>query len=116
MSEPDFTPIIRSVGLAGVLVTFGDRATDSANRAAIAFRGAVDALAWPEVAESSSTLVSAFFRVDLAEHSYDAFRARLADVLASRDWTQAGLPAGRALWTIPAVFGTDRAPDRKSHV
>ena len=61
-------PKIRSVGLGGVLVTFGDKATDTVNRAAIAFRGAVDALAWPQIEESSSTLVSAFFRVDLATH------------------------------------------------
>ena len=68
MQTAPFIPTIRSVGLNGLLVTFGARATDAANRAAIAFRAEVDALAWPEIAESSSTLVSAFFRVDLAEH------------------------------------------------
>ncbi|WP_223428689.1 5-oxoprolinase subunit B family protein [Tateyamaria pelophila] len=103
-------PIIRSVGLNGILVTFGDTATDTANRAAIAFRNAVDTLGWPEVDESSSTLVSAFFRVDLAQHSFAVIRDRLQDTLASQDWTDVALPPGRTLWTIPAVFGTDRAP------
>jgi len=103
-------PKIRSVGLNGVLVTFGDKATDAANRAAIAFRTAVDEQEWPEVMESSSTLVSAFFRTDLAEYSYDRLRARLNEVLQSRDWSNAALPAGRTLWTIPAAFGTSRAP------
>ncbi|MEO0863354.1 MAG: carboxyltransferase domain-containing protein [Pseudomonadota bacterium] len=103
-------PTIRSVGLNGVLVTFGVKATDAANRAAIAFRSAVDAQAWPEIAESSSTLVSAFFRIDLAHHRFDVLRDRFAAVLTERDWLAAPLPEGRALWTIPAVFGGDRAP------
>ncbi|WP_299287911.1 carboxyltransferase domain-containing protein [uncultured Tateyamaria sp.] len=110
MEAPPFSPLIRSVGLTGVLITFGARATDEANRAAIAFRGAVDALAWPEVDESSSTLVSAFFRIDLSKHSFLMIQDRLADILASRDWSATPLPEGRALWTIPAVFGGARAP------
>ncbi|WP_299550857.1 carboxyltransferase domain-containing protein [uncultured Tateyamaria sp.] len=105
-----YTPKVRSVGLDGVLVTFGDTATDAANRAAIAFRSAVDARGWTEVSESSSTLVSAFFRIDLAEHRFEVLLDRLKTVLATQDWFAAPLPDGRALWTIPAVFGGDRAP------
>ncbi|MEM6758501.1 MAG: carboxyltransferase domain-containing protein [Pseudomonadota bacterium] len=103
-------PIIRSVGLSGVLVSFAPTATDAANRAAIAFRGAVDALDLPQIEESSSTLVSAFFRVDLVAYRFDAMRAALAEVLAERDWCDAPLPAGRTLWTVPAVFGGALAP------
>ncbi|WP_299146051.1 carboxyltransferase domain-containing protein [uncultured Tateyamaria sp.] len=110
MTDPTYTPKIQSVGLNGVLVTFGERATDAANRAAIAFRGAVDDQGWTEVTESSSTLVSAFFRVDLAEHRFDGIRDQLADMLAGQDWSSAPLPAGRSLWTIPAAFGGSRAP------
>ena len=109
-TDVEYSPQVRSVGLYGVLVTFGDRATDAANRAAIAFRSAVDAQGWPEVAESSSTLVSAFFRVDLSEVRYEMLRDRLLDLLHTRDWFAASLPDGRALWTIPAVFGGPRAP------
>ncbi|MEX0308671.1 MAG: allophanate hydrolase subunit 1, partial [Tateyamaria sp.] len=109
-TETTYAPQVRSVGLDGVLVTFGDRATDAANRAAIAFRSAVDALAWPDVSESSSTLVSAFFRVDLSSVRFEEFRDQLLDVLNTRDWFAEPLPAGRALWTIPAVFGGERAP------
>lgn len=103
-------PRIQSVGLGGVLVTFGDKATDAANRAAIAFRLAVDALGWPEIEESSSTLVSAFFRVDLATYGFAPLRDRLAEVVAQQDWLSAPLPSGRTLWTIPAVFDGPRAP------
>ncbi|WP_299047257.1 carboxyltransferase domain-containing protein [uncultured Tateyamaria sp.] len=105
-----YTPKVRSVGLDGVLVTFGDSATDAANRAAIAFRDAVDAQGWTEVSESSSTLVSAFFRVDLSAYRFDSLAHRLEEVLNTKDWFDAGLPEGRTLWTIPAVFGSDRAP------
>lgn len=110
MQNTHFVPKIRSVGLNGLLVTFGDTATDAANRAAIAFRSKVDGLGWSEVAESSSTLVSAFFRVDLSEHRFDDLKERLGEVLSEQDWHDAALPTGRTLWTIPAVFGGDRAP------
>lgn len=111
MTEPQIIrPRIRSVGLNGVLVTFGDTATDAANRAAIAFRTAVDVLGWPEVEESSSTLVSAFFRIDLAQHSFATMQGRLREILEAQNWANVALPGGRTLWTIPAVFGTDRAP------
>lgn len=103
-------PLIRSVGLDGVLVTFGDTATDAANRAALAFRTAVDAQGWPEVLESSSTLVSAFFRVDLSAVPFARIEAQLAALLDAQDWGAADLPAGRTLWTIPAAFGGARAP------
>ncbi len=111
MTDQNFLyPKVRSVGLNGVLVTFGDRATDAANRAAIAFRTAVDAQNWPEIDESSSTLVSAFFRMDLSQHSFARMQDALQEILATQDWSDVALPAGRTLWTIPAVFGTDRAP------
>lgn len=110
MQSTHFVPIIRSVGLNGLLVTFGTRATDDANRAAIAFRAAVDARDWPEIAESSSTLVSAFFRVDLSEHAFEHVKARLQEVLDTQDWAKATLSHARTLWTIPAVFGGPRAP------
>ena len=110
MQTTSFVPTIQSVGLNGLLVTFGDTATDAANCAAIAFRSEIDMLGWPEIAESSSTLVSAFFQVDLSEHRFDDLKSRLGDVLAARDWSSASLPAGRVLWTIPAVFGGARAP------
>ncbi|MEP2892321.1 5-oxoprolinase subunit B family protein [Tateyamaria sp.] len=110
MQDASFVPKVQSVGLNGLLVTFDNKATDVANRAAIAFRSEVDALGWPEVAESSSTLVSTFFRVDLSEYRFDDLKDRLEHVLASRDWSAPALPSGRVLWTIPAVFGGDRAP------
>lgn len=109
-ADTPYAPKVRSVGLDGVLVTFGDTATDAANRAAIAFRSAVDAAGWGDVSESSSTLVSAFFRIDLSEHAFDGVAGRLNDILGTQDWFAAPLPEGRALWTIPAAFGGDRAP------
>ncbi|ABV93767.1 putative allophanate hydrolase subunit 1 [Dinoroseobacter shibae DFL 12 = DSM 16493] len=103
-------PKIRPVGLTGLLVSFADTLSDPANRAALAFRAAVEAEAWPDVLESSCTLASCFIRFDPVETDPEPLEARLADLLAARDWYAAPFPAGRRLWRIPCVFGGDLAP------
>jgi inhibitor of KinA len=103
-------PLIRRVGLAGILVQFADTMSEPANRAAIAFRAAVEAQGWPDVNETSTSLVSTFVSTDLAATSPDALTEKLQDLLATRDWYQAPLPAGRTLWQIPTLYGTDAAP------
>jgi len=110
MSAPDPYPRIRTVGLEGLLVSFAPALTDAANRAAIAFCKAVDAQDWPEVTESASTMVSAFFRIDLVAHDPALLVARLQDILSRQDWMQAQDFSGARAWTIPAVFGTAQAP------
>jgi KipI family sensor histidine kinase inhibitor len=103
-------PQIRTVGLAGMLITFAGAMSEPANRAALAFRAAVDAQDWPEVRETSTSLVSTFLEVDLATTPPEAMKERLQDLLKSRDWFAADLPAGRRLWHVPTVYGTDLAP------
>lgn len=103
-------PQIRTVGLSGVLITFAAAMSEPANRAALAFRAAVEAQDWPEVSETSTSLVSTFLAVDLATTPAEAMTERLRDLLASTDWLAAPLPAGRTLWHIPTLYGTDRAP------
>lgn len=103
-------PQIRTVGLSGILVSFADKMSEPANRAALAFRAAVDAADWPEVAETSTSLVSVFLQVDLAAAAPDALVEKLQDLLALSDWFNAPLPAGRTLWHVPTVYGTDLAP------
>jgi inhibitor of KinA len=103
-------PQIKTVGLAGVIVTFSGELSEPANRAAIAFRAAVVDLDLPEVEESNSTLVSTFIRVDLATYRPEPIIERLEELVASRDWLSAPLPSGRTLWRVPTLFGTDRAP------
>lgn len=105
-----FSPKIATVGMAGLLVTFGDKLSEPANRAALAFRAAVNAQGWKEVSETTTSLVSAFVLCDLAAVDIDVMQGRLADLLASRDWYAAPLPAGRSLWHVPTVYGTDLAP------
>ncbi len=103
-------PVVRTVGLSGVLVTFSETLNEDANRAALAFRAAVDAAGWDWIEESATSLVSAFFRTDLSQHSAAQIRADLQDMLTIRDWAAAPLPEGRTLWHIPAVFGGPHAP------
>ncbi len=101
---------IRAVGLAGLLVQFADTMSEPANRAAIAFRAAVEAEDWPEVRETSTSLVSTFISVDLVTTAPEGITEKLNALLATQDWHSAPLPAGRTLWEIPTLYGTDAAP------
>lgn len=103
-------PQIRTVGLSGLLVTFAGAMSEPANRAALAFRAAVEAEDWQEVTETSTSLVSTFLEVDLATTPPEAMKERLEALLKSRDWFAAPLPAGRKLWHVPTLYGTDLAP------
>jgi inhibitor of KinA len=103
-------PRISPVGLSGVAVTFAGELTDAANRAAIAFRAAIDSEGWEDVTETASTLVSSYLAVDLSQTPYGDVESRLHKLLDTADWMAADLPPGRKLWTLPVCFGTDRAP------
>ena len=104
-------PQIRLMGITGVLIRFADRLSEPANRAALAFRAAAEAEAWPGVAETTTALASAFLRVDplVADVRDVAERARA--LAHGRDWTALPLPPGRRLWRIPCAWGGSAAPD-----
>ena len=61
-------PQIRTAGYDGVVVSFGDRLSEPANRAALAFRDAIEKAGWDSVEESSTSLVSAYLRFDPLRH------------------------------------------------
>lgn len=103
-------PRIGRVGLDGMLISFGDRLSEPANRAALAFRAALDHASPAGVEESATSLVSAFLRFDALHVDFDALRAEIDTLLDSRDWYAADLPGGRRFWRIPTVYGTDLAP------
>ena len=103
-------PKIRTVGLSGLLITFAGAMSEPANRAALAFRAEVDLQDWPEVVETSSSLVSTFIEVDLATTPVETLTEKLRALLTTRDWFAAPLPQGRTLWHVPTVYGTDLAP------
>lgn len=101
---------ISTVGLSGLLVSFGDAMSESANRAALAFRATLEAEKWPEVSETMMSLVSVFVAVDLVEIPAQKVSEKLQALLHTQDWYAAPLPAGRKLWHVPTVYGTDLAP------
>ncbi|UOA13465.1 MULTISPECIES: 5-oxoprolinase subunit B family protein [Sulfitobacter] len=103
-------PRIRSVGLSGLLITFAEKMSEPANRAALAFRAAVEEQDWPEVRETSSSLVSTFVQFEVSQEAITTMTDRLRDLLETRDWFAEALPAGRSLWHAPTVYGTDLAP------
>ncbi|MDW3223338.1 MAG: carboxyltransferase domain-containing protein [Paracoccaceae bacterium] len=104
------TPRIRTVGLSGLLVSFGTSMSEPANRAALAFRAALEAQEWPEVRESMMSLVSVFVAVDLVTTPAEATTEKLQVLLETQDWYEAALPAGRTLLHVPTLYGTDLAP------
>ncbi|MCY3995540.1 MAG: carboxyltransferase domain-containing protein [Rhodobacter sp.] len=110
MTEVERWPRIRDIGLAGKLVSFGDTLSDSANRAALAFRAAVEAERWEGIEETATTLVSVYLRYDPLRLGDDALDERLAALLDGKDWRAMPLPRGRTLWRIPAVLGGPSGP------
>lgn len=103
-------PRISALGTDGFLVTFADRLSEPANRAALAFRHALDREGWSAVEETSTSLVSAYLRFDPRGSSHAEIRENLAHLLSRKNWLDAPLPQGRKLWRVPAVFGTELAP------
>lgn len=103
-------PEVLSIGVDGLLIRFGTELTEGANRAALAFRAALDAADLPGVEESATSLVSTYLRFDLRQTDHARLQAAIAPLLAARDWTTAPLPRGRLLWHVPTVFGTRLAP------
>jgi KipI family sensor histidine kinase inhibitor len=112
MSEPQQSSFtrIRTAGFDGFLVSFADRLSEPANRAALAFRDAVERSGIAGIEESSTSLVSAYLRFDPLSLAHAEMEAALERLLASRDWYDADLPEGRRLWRVPTVFGGEAAP------
>ena len=111
MAEPaPAFPIIRNIGLDGMLVTFSSQLSEQSNRAALAYHAALQNLPQDGIGETSTSLASTFVRFDPLHLSHATLHARLSDLANSRDWFDAELPAGRTFWRIPCLYGTDLAP------
>ncbi|MEO3478729.1 allophanate hydrolase subunit 1 [Phaeobacter sp. CAU 1743] len=103
-------PMIRTVGLTGMLVTFADALSEPSNRATLAFRQRLEALGLDGVLETATSLASVYIRFEPAILDHYRLQARLEEELSTRDWYQQALPPGRRFWRVPTVYGTDLAP------
>lgn len=103
-------PRIAPVGIAGLLVSFADRLSEPANRAALAFRAAIEGAPLDGIEEVATSLTSTFVRFDPLHLDHATLSAHLDALLKAQDWTHADLPGGRRHFRIPCVFGTDLAP------
>lgn len=110
MTAADTFPRIDPLGLDGVLVRFADTLTEPANRAALAFRAALESDPPEAVEEVSTALVSTQLRFDPLHLPLERLTAELRQRLAAQDWYAAPLPEGRQLLHIPTLYGTERAP------
>lgn len=98
------SPRIVPVGLTGLLVTFSETLSEDANRAALSFRAAVEALDLDGISETTTSLTSTFVMFDPQILSRDSLCGRLEALLLRQDWSKGAMPANRKLWHIPAVF------------
>ncbi len=115
MPEPDDMPpldppSLHPLGVDGVLIRFGAQLSEGANRAALAFRAALEADPPEGTEETATSLTSVYLRFDPTGTDHARLQAALAPLLDSRDWSRAPLPGGRRLWRVPAAFCTDLAP------
>jgi KipI family sensor histidine kinase inhibitor len=108
--SPGFDPLIRSAGLDGVLVSFGDSLSEPANRAALAFTSAVSRAGIDGVEECAPSLVSVFLRFDPLHLSLESITTQLRALLKQQDWYAAPMPEGRRFIRVPTVYGTELAP------
>ena len=105
-----YRPIIRTVGVDGYLITFGEKLSDETNRAALAFRAAVEAAGFTGVLETSTSLASAYVKFDALNVPHKTVREELEALLGARDWRAEPLSGDRTHWRIPAAFGGDAGP------
>ncbi|WP_424832496.1 5-oxoprolinase subunit B family protein [Ruegeria sp.] len=110
MTQANTFPLVRTVGIDGLLITFADTMTEPSNRAALAFRNVIDSQGWTGVLETSASLASAYVRFDPLLLSHADIRSRIDRLLDEQNWYNAPLPSGRKLWKVPTVYGTDLAP------
>ncbi|MEX0348861.1 MAG: allophanate hydrolase subunit 1 [Paracoccaceae bacterium] len=110
MTHADAFPMIRPLGLDGLLVSFADTMSEPANRAALAFRASLQTDLPEGVIETSTSLASTYIRFNPLMLPHDVLHAMLDRLLAARNWYAAPLPEGRRLWRVPTVYGTDLAP------
>ena len=101
-------PRIDPVGLDGLLVRFGEVLDEPANRAALAFKAALEGDSPDGVEECATSLVSCFLRFDPLAVAPEVLSQRLSALLATRDWYQAALPEG-------LVHEVRFAPAREGH-
>lgn len=89
---------------------FADTLSETANRAALAFRETLESDPPPGMTETATSLTSVLVRFRPDETRRAQLEEALSGRLDGRDWYRAPLPHGRKLWRIPAVFGGAMGP------
>lgn len=103
-------PRVATVGIDGILVSFGDALSEPANRAALAFRAALDRAGIDGIDETATSLVSAFVRFDPLALDHATLETSLSELIGDRDWYAEPLPDGRRYFEIPTVYDATFAP------
>lgn len=104
----DTFPRIEPLGEAALLVRFAASLSDSANRASVAFRAALEDAHLPGIAETASTLGSVLVRME-SDADAGALTTALSRMLDQQDWANVPPPPRRS-WAIPCSFAGQDAP------
>ena len=103
-------PVIQEIGLSGLVIRFANQLSDAANRAALAFRGQLDAMNVPGIEETATSLTSTFVRYNPDVIHAEQIKDRVSSLVKGRDWSAQVLPLGRRLWRIPVALGGAEGP------
>jgi KipI family sensor histidine kinase inhibitor len=103
-------PTVSDHGLDALVVRFGATVSEPANRAALAFRAALDRASLPGIEETASALTSVFVRFDPRAVPHDEMARHLRALVDDTDWFTADLGTTRRLWRIPTVYGGSHGP------
>lgn len=109
-TSTEIWPKIHPAGFDGFLISFSDQLDDAANRAALAFRNAIETAGWSGVKETATSLASTYLRFDPFCQEHAKLEADLRELAGSRDWYRTDLPVDRRLWRIPTVYSGEHAP------
>jgi len=99
-----------NAGISGLLVTFADQLSDEANRAALAFKEAVELNHIEGVTETSNSLVSTLVLFDPARLNRNSLLEKLNSLLDSQDWFSSAPKTANRLWRVKACFDAEHAP------
>ncbi|NNF24080.1 MAG: carboxyltransferase domain-containing protein [Rhodobacteraceae bacterium] len=105
-SAPEILPL----GPGGVLVRFALTPDPLAIGAAQAFCARVQERALEGADQIATSLASVLVTFDPAATQRSAVASALNELLQEQDWSAAGLPPLRRLWTIPVSLGGESGP------
>lgn len=104
-------PLIMPLGEGGLLIRFGSRLSDEANRAALYAHSALESARLPGVIEIVPSLVSTFVSYDPAQATFARLSGEVRMCLSRAEAPESAPPRP---FDVPVAFGGEDGPDLES--